>query len=240
MPFVDLSGYLPTLSRESAESQGIASLHTVNANQSNQSNRWILAALLGLSAIAVGATLVVKGEKTQSRQDATFTQEQQALRQAFGVFPDGSQDGLATPNGATSRESIAILTIPSIDVDVVVVDYFQYSDLETAVARMRNSATIGTVGSAVVVGHRTGFGSPFRNLDDLKIGDELDVTTRSGEQLTFAVSRTAVVSPSVDLSTFDNKDGTPQLILVTCHPEYSTAQRLVIVGELRAAGAESA
>ena len=212
----------------------------MNKSHASHSNRWILAAIIGLSSIAVGATLVLRGEKSQSEQDATFTQEQQALRQAFGVFPDGSQDGLAAPGGATSRESIALLAIPAIDVDVVVVDYYQYSDLETAVARMRNSATIGTVGSAVIVGHRTGFGSPFRNLDDVEIGDELGVTTRGGERLTFVVSRTAVVSPSIDLSTFDNEEGTPQLILVTCHPEYSTAERLVIVGELRAGGAESA
>ncbi|NBP54908.1 MAG: sortase, partial [Actinobacteria bacterium] len=103
-----------------------------------------------------------------------------------------------------------------------------------------NSAQIGTEGSAVIVGHRTGFGSPFRNLDGVKIGDEVDVTLRTGEKLSFSVTRNTIVSPSVDLSTFDNKSNSPQVILVTCHPEYSTAQRLVIVAELRASATESA
>ena len=198
--------------------------------------RWVAA----LGIITAGVILVVRGESSTSDQTARFTEEQQALRRAFGVFPDGSQSGDQGSANATARESIALLAIPSIDVDVVVVNYFGYSDLETAVARMQNSAQIGTEGSAVIVGHRTGFGSPFRNLDDVKVGDEVDVTLRTGEKLSFSVTRSDIVSPSVDLSTFDNKSDNPQVILVTCHPEYSTAQRLVIVAELRASATESA
>lgn len=198
--------------------------------------RWVAA----LGIITAGVILVVRGESSTSDQTARFTEEQQALRRAFGVFPDGSQSGDQGSANATARESIALLAIPSIDVDVVVVNYFGYSDLETAVARMQNSAQIGTEGSAVIVGHRTGFGSPFRNLDGVKIGDEVDVTLRTGEKLSFSVTRNTIVSPSVDLSTFDNKSNSPQVILVTCHPEYSTAQRLVIVAELRASATESA
>lgn len=198
--------------------------------------RWVGA--LGL--IAAGLVLVVRGESTSKDQTAQFTEEQQALRRAFGVFPDGSQSGDqgATPSGP--RESIALLAIPKIDLDVVVVNYFSYSDLETAVARMQNSAQIGTPGSTVIVGHRTGFGSPFRNLDDLAVGDEIDVTLRTKDVLKFTVTRSDIVSPSIDLSTYDNDDETPQIILVTCHPEYSTEQRLVIVAELRASATESA
>ena len=198
--------------------------------------RWVAA----LGIITAGVILVVRGESSTSDQTARFTEEQQALRRAFGVFPDGSQSGDQGSANATARESIALLAIPSIDVDVVVVNYFGYSDLETAVARMQNSAQIGTEGSAVIVGHRTGFGSPFRNLDDVKVGDEVDVTLRTGEKLSFSVTRNTIVSPSVDLSTFDNKSNSPQVILVTCHPEYSTAQRLVIIAELRASATESA
>ena len=198
--------------------------------------RWVAA----LGIITAGVILVVRGESSTSDQTARFTEEQQALRRAFGVFPDGSQSGDQGSANATARESIALLAIPSIDVDVVVVNYFGYSDLETAVARMQNSAQIGTEGSAVIVGHRTGFGSPFRNLDGVKIGDEVDVTLRTGEKLSFSVTRSDIVSPSVDLSTFDNKSNSPQVILVTCHPEYSTAQRLVIIAELRASATESA
>lgn len=198
--------------------------------------RWVGA--LGL--IAAGLVLVVRGETTTNDQTAQFTEEQQALRRAFGVFPDGSQSGDqgAAPSGP--RESIALLAIPKIGLDVVVVNYFSYADLETAVARMQNSSQIGTPGSAVIVGHRTGFGSPFRNLDDLAFGDEINVTLRTTEVLNFTVTRSDIVSPSIDLSTYDNKTETPQIILVTCHPEYSTDQRLVIVAELRASATESA
>ena len=190
--------------------------------------------------IVVGAVLVVRGESVTDDQTATFTEEQQALRRAFGVFPDGSQSNDQSPTSGNARESIALLKMSSIDLDVVVVDYYEYADLETAVARMRNSSLLGTAGSSVIVGHRTGFGSPFLNLDDVKIGEALEVTLRSGEVLNFSVTRNDIVSPSIDLSTYDNKDDIPQVILVTCHPEYSTEERLVIVAELRASSAESA
>ena len=198
--------------------------------------RWIGAAGL----IATGAFLVIRGESTTENQTAAFTEEQQALRRAFGVFPDGSQANDQSTTSGNPRESIALLEISSIDLDVVVVDYYDYADLETAVARMRNSSQLGTPGSSVIVGHRTGFGSPFLNLDEVRVGQTLEVTLRSGEVLDFSVTRNDIVSPSIDLSTYDNKDDVPQVILVTCHPEYSTEERLVIVAELRASSAESA
>ena len=156
------------------------------------------------------------------------------------MFPDGSQANDQSATSGNPRESIALLEISSIDLDVVVVDYYEYADLETAVGRMRNSSQLGTTGSSVIVGHRTGFGSPFLNLDEVKVGETLEVTLRSGEVLDFSVTRNDIVSPSIDLSTYDNKDDVPQVILVTCHPEYSTEERLVIVAELRASSAESA
>ncbi|MFM8868253.1 MAG: sortase [Ilumatobacteraceae bacterium] len=202
--------------------------------------RWALTAAAGLTIIAGGVTLVVRGESLTTRGDAEFTAQQQALRQAFGVFPDGSQSGSDSSGSATGRASIALLKIPAIDLDVVVVDYYQYADLETAVGRMRNSAQIGTTGSAVIVGHRTGFGSPFRELDEVAIGDVLVVTQRDGTTLEFSVVRNDVVAPSIDLSKYDSDEDLPQIILVTCHPEFSTDQRIVIVAELREGAAESA
>lgn len=215
-------------------------MDSVQTMSSTRSTRWILTAAMGVAIIAVGATLVIRGESISTRGDAEFTAQQQALRQAFGVFPDGSQSGADSGTGAASRTSIALLAIPSIGVDVVVVDYYQYADLEAAVGRMRNSSQIGTDGSAVIVGHRTGFGSPFRDLDDVALGDQLEITQRNGSVLAFTVVRNDIVEPSIDLSTYDSDKDLPQVILVTCHPEFSTDQRIVIVAELRGDAAESA
>jgi len=187
-----------------------------------------------IGVISTGAFLVVRGETLTVEQDASFTKEQQALRRAFEVFPDGSQNQNQSSTIGNERKSIALLAIPSIDISVVVVDYYKYDDLETAVGRMRNSASLGSSGSSVIVGHRTGFGSPFLELDEIKIGDQLQITQRTGEVLTFIVTRQDIVAPSIDLSIYDNTANLPQVILVTCHPEYSTDERLVIVAELPA------
>src|SRR6202034_2332848 len=58
------------------------------------------------------------------------------------------------------------------------------------------------------------------------------LTTTSGERLTYVVSETPqAVSPS-DVSVLDNF-GDNRITLTTCNPEFSSSQRLIVVGELK-------
>ena len=47
-----------------------------------------------------------------------------------------------------------------------------------------------------------------------------------------------IVSPSADLSEFDDANAASQLILVTCHPKYSVEERLIIVAKLLDGGTQ--
>jgi sortase A len=162
------------------------------------------------------------------------------MREAMDVFQDGQTSGgnqLASPD---VKRIIGLLEAPSIGLSVMMVDYLSYSDLETAAARMTNSAPFGVSGQTVVTGHRTGFGQPFFDLDRLKVGATISVTLKDTSVLNYIVRDQKIVSPDANLSEFDQSNSPSQLILVTCDPKYSTDFRLLVIAELSGDATEPA
>lgn len=192
-----------------------------------------VALILSAALLLSGSLLVLLGEWQKLSENREFGAAQVAMRQAIGVFDNESPGTSDSANAPDPSRINGILDAPNIGLSVVIVDYEEYDDLETAVARMGTSAALGQPGSSVIVGHRTGFGQPFFDLDRLKIGQEITVTLKDESLLQYEVARQEIVSPLSNLSEFDNDQTTSQLILVTCHPKYSTKERLVIVATLR-------
>ncbi len=91
------------------------------------------------------------------------------------------------------------------------------------------SAEPGGWGNAVYGGHRVTYSRPFRNLDRLKVGDEI-IVRKDGVAHTYRVTDSLVVDPTA-LWIVDQHPGRT-ITLFTCHPPGSAAQRLVIHGEL--------
>ena len=82
-----------------------------------------------------------------------------------------------------------------------------------------------------IAGHRTTHGAPFNGLGRLGTGDRIILTTTSGQNLTYVVAGAPqVVSPS-DVAVL-NYFGDNRITLTTCNPEFSSSQRLVVVGKL--------
>lgn len=192
-----------------------------------------VALILSAALLLSGSLLVLLGEWQKLSENREFGAAQVAMRQAIGVFDNEAAGASDSANALDPSRINGILDAPNIGLSVVIVDYEEYDDLETAVARMGTSAALGQPGSSVIVGHRTGFGQPFFDLDRLKIGQEITVTLKDESLLQYEVARQEIVSPLSNLSEFDNDQTTSQLILVTCHPKYSTKERLVIVATLR-------
>jgi sortase A len=96
------------------------------------------------------------------------------------------------------------------------------------------SALPGEDGNFAVAGHRTTYGAPFFNLDDLGAGDEIHVTDRSGETHVYVFREQRVVGPRDSWVLAPDALGgdTPLLTLTTCHPRFSARQRLIIFAEL--------
>lgn len=91
----------------------------------------------------------------------------------------------------------------------------------------------GEEGRVIVSGHRTTYGAPFWDLDKLRRGDEIVTDTRWGE-FTYEVSDIEVVSPNArDIANPEPGDGGAEIVLTTCNPKFSAAERLIVYGEMR-------
>lgn len=149
------------------------------------------------------------------------------------------------PPPPPSGEAVAILRIPRIGVDTVVVNGTTRPDLRKGPGHYPDTPLPGQAGNAAIAGHRTTYGAPFGDLDQLTPGDVIVVRTLQGT-FRYRMTEQLIVSPS-DVSVLDPVRKDPAdpdspfaatLTLTTCNPKYSAAQRLVV--KARLAGDEEA
>jgi sortase A len=168
--------------------------------------------------------------------------EQSQLKNQFEAavqthqVPAGAANGELIPaskNFASPADGsvVAHLQIPAIGVDQYVVSGTNANDLSKGPGHYVGTALPGQAGNVAIAGHRTTHGAPFNGLGRLAAGDKIILTTTWGESLTYVVSGPPqVVSPS-DVAVL-NYFGDNRITLTTCNPEFSSSQRLVIVGKL--------
>jgi len=159
-----------------------------------------------------------------------------------------SRSSLArTDNEVEPGEPVAIIEVPAIGVSKIVVSGTAIGDLRRGPGHYRETAPLGGLGNAAIAGHRTTYGAPFRRIDELVIGDTIELTTMAGtfryrvmdpeaafdersDRVVSFQGGHAIVAPTAlwVLSDF----GDNRLTLTACHPEYSSAERIVVVAEL--------
>ena len=117
------------------------------------------------------------------------------------------------------------LRIPAIGLDAVVVEGTGSGELRTGPGHYAETPLPGQHGTVAIAGHRTTYGAPFRHVDDLERGDEIELRMPYG-RFAYRVERTRIVAPTqvdvVDRVAYD------RLVLTACHPLYSAAQRIVV------------
>ncbi|HUR48802.1 MAG TPA: class E sortase [Acidimicrobiales bacterium] len=124
-------------------------------------------------------------------------------------------------------DSLTRIQIPKINVDTIVVEGTTASALRAGAGHYPSTPLPCENGNVGIAGHRTTYGKPFANLDQLKEGDTIILTTPIGT-CTYAVSKQPfVISPS-NLDVISDTPTTRELTLTTCHPKHSARQRLVI------------
>jgi sortase A len=127
---------------------------------------------------------------------------------------------------------LASIVIPALGVSQYVVSGTGPSDLDKGPGHYTGTAVPGQAGNVAIAGHRTTNGAPFNRLDELKLGDPIDITTTTGRKLTYLVSQNPVAVSPGDVAVL-NDFGDNRLTLTTCTPKFSAAQRLIVVAELK-------
>lgn len=124
------------------------------------------------------------------------------------------------------------LEIPSLDVDVMVVEGTTPAALRAGAGHYPDTPLPGEIGNVAIAGHRTTYGRPFNRMDDLEPGDKVFLTTPIGKH-TYEVTHTPwVVDPEDWTPIREYKKGGSFLTLTSCHPEGSAAYRIVVRAEL--------
>lgn len=179
--------------------------------------------------VAFALSMVITVAGTAATMDQLEHRRRQRLEAAQRLRPDTPlMDGVA---GRSPRAGarLARLTIPSIDVDEVVLEGVGARQLAMGLGHYPRSAALGTIGVAAIAGHRTGWGDPLLRLDELGRGDRI-VARTARERHVFRVTSSRVVAPSAtwvlrgDTSRLD----LAQLVITTCTPPYTSRSRLVV------------
>jgi sortase A len=186
--------------------------------------------LLFIPYLLWGTGLQTARSQSQLRTEFTKAQTQAGTRSTPKVVvpaPGSQPVAAAAPLHADPPigSPVGTITIPSIDVSMVVVEGTGTAQLQAGPGHYSNTPLPGEDGNAAIAGHRTTYLHPFYDLNELVPGDPITVVTLQGIFL-FHVTSSQSVLPS-DVSVI-SATRTPTLTLTTCTPRYSASERLVV------------
>jgi sortase A len=128
-------------------------------------------------------------------------------------------------------DPIGILQIPSLDVEQVVVQGSGPAQLRAGPGHLQGTPMPGEPGNAVIAGARISYGAPFRQLQELDVGDRIEMTTAVGRfrYEVRTVDRIAAGDPDPVRAT----GGTSTLTLLTSTPKFLAYDQLAVVADLQ-------
>lgn len=135
------------------------------------------------------------------------------------------------PSGrvAVPGDAIAILRIPAIDLNTVVIEGTAIPDLKKGPGHYEDTAYPWEPdGRVAIAGHRTTYGAPFWSLDELKPGDLIILETEFGTSTYRTTEKRDVLPTQTGVL---KQTEAPTLVLTTCTPRFSAAKRLIIFAE---------
>jgi len=170
--------------------------------------------IIGLTMITLGIAVRIDGAVHRQAAVAEF----ERIRN-MSVSPtdqlNWSEQRIADYQEALQQdagETLAVLRIPSRNIEVPVFDSTNETALNRGSGHVTGTSLPGDRGNVAIAAHRDGF---FRSLEDIEIGDEIELTTLEGQQ-TFRVSKLDVVDP-LNVGVLNSTEDTA-ITLITCYP----------------------
>jgi sortase A len=120
---------------------------------------------------------------------------------------------------------VGTIEIPKIGVVKSMFEGITLTTLDHGPGHWPGTAMPGQFGNVVIAGHRVSHDKPFRNLDQLVVGDDVILTTDDG-RFVYKVTGTDIVAPDALWIVDQTPDYTATLF--ACHPAGSTRQRIVV------------
>jgi sortase A len=182
-----------------------------------------------------GTSILESHTQNQLRSTLESETNSQEIRHALAEaaaldkMPTGPPVTAPRTSDPSEGEPIGDIRIPVIGINQVVVEGTNTPDLRKGPGHYIGTPMPGQGGNAAIAGHRTTYGHPFYNLDGVKVGDPIVVTTLQGI-FVYNTTKSFVVSPS-DTSVINNVFAN-YLTLTTCNPRFSASTRLIVQAKL--------
>ncbi|MGO9898494.1 MAG: sortase [Solirubrobacteraceae bacterium] len=179
--------------------------------------------------------LVKRGQIDQrylSFRSVPLSSVQQRALQSLSEMPAkiaflAQREAREVPAGA----AIGRLEINKIGVSFDIIQGTGTASLEKGPGHYPSTAFPGLGQTVAIAGHRTTYLAPFRNINELDHGDQIEVDMPYAD-FTYVVQYHRVVAPTSWWIT-DNV-GYERLVLSACSPLYSASQRIVVFARLAA------
>src|SRR5688572_4532694 len=113
-------------------------------------------------------------------------------------------------------DALTRIQIPEVGLDTIVVEGTTLSALQAGAGHYQESALPCEQGNAAIAGHRTTYGKPFAELEELRHGDQITLETPVG-RCTYEVNGSPFITEPTNLKVLDPVNGSI-LTLTTCHP----------------------
>lgn len=138
---------------------------------------------------------------------------------------------LAAPSPRAKEPIVELgtLEMPKIGIAKPLLEGVSLTVLDNGPGHWPGTAMPGHVGNVVIGGHRTSHDRPFRNIDQLVVGDEMILTTSEG-RFVYRVTGTEIVTP--DAIRIIDQTERFTATLFACHPVGSTRERFIVHLEL--------
>jgi len=130
---------------------------------------------------------------------------------------------------AEQGEAIGRIGAEEIGLDTVVVQGTDTASLRIGPGHFPETTLPGQDGTVGIAGHRTTYGAPFRHVDSFDPGDRI-VLEMPYATFLYRVQKTEIVDPH-DVGVVRDV-GYERLVLTSCHPLYSAAQRFIVYARM--------
>ena len=185
----------------------------------------------GLLLIVIVSYGVMENRHHQKELIQSFTaiKTEAAVTPELGVAVNSIKE---TNKNELPSQVEAILRIPKIELELAVLKGATPENLNSALGMIEGLDEPGVAdGSTAIAGHQSHvFGQFFNRLNELKIGDQIELETNK-DTLKYEVFGIEIVKPE-NVEILKSKKGISLISLVTCYPERSNKYRLVVQGRL--------
>ncbi|WP_040212518.1 class D sortase [Clostridium polynesiense] len=185
---------------------------------------------IGVIFIIIGLAIVISASYMKYQAYS----EQRKMKHNFEEGLLNLKDGIETQGDKSNNEeskfgTIAMITIPKINLSVAVGEGTDSKLLKYAVGHFEGTALPGEQGNFCVAGHRSyTYGEFFSRLEELNEGDEVEVKTSTGEYL-YNVTEKFIVEPNEVWVLEPTNESV--LTMVTCTK--GGKKRVIIKGKLK-------